>query len=431
MSAHARKYGAVRIWILAGVVLLAVNLRPAITCVTPVLAEVKTRYRLGAAGVSILTTLPVLCLGVFALAAAPLARRIGAEAAIALALSLICAGVLLRGVPSPIALYAGTALAGTGTAVGNVLMPAVIKRRFPVRTGVLTGIAMTLMAGSGALAAGLAVPLQHVVGWHIAFAAWAAPSLIAALVWLSRAARTPHARTGGRRPSGRRTGSGPAPVQAAPQPSSRFLLRSGLAWAVAGYLGLVSLTFYVLVSWLPTIMRFQGHDWPEAATMLSTMMCVGIPCGFVVPALAARLRDQRCLVLAVTGAVAAGLGGLTFIPGQAWVWVCVLGIGTGSAFPLAMILLALRSATPHITTRLSGMAQTVGYLLAAVGPLTMGLLRSATGGWQIPLWILSGLLVPQMLLGWRAARPGAVQPPPLAVPDPVPDPARTMLPLHR
>ncbi|MFF7203219.1 CynX/NimT family MFS transporter [Streptomyces sp. NPDC008141] len=405
MSAHQRRIRAGRLWILAGIVLLSINLRPAITGTAPVLGELSARYGLDDTGAAVLTTLPVLCLGVFASLAPPLARRVGTEPAIVAALGLITAGIGLRGLASPLALYTGTVLAGTGIAIGNVLLPAIIKHRFPIRTGTLTGIAMTIMAASGAVAAGLAIPLDETIGWHLAFIAWALPSLAAALLWV-RNARTVRYRRIAPVSRGRHARR-PDSVPADAEPTGR-LLRSGLAWSVAGFLGAVSCTFYVLVSWLPMILQDYGYTGSESAAMLSVMMLVGIPFGFVIPLAATRLTDQRPLLLAVLAVMAAGLGGLVLAPAHAWTWVLVTGVATGSAFPLAIILLALRSPSPPTTARLSGMAQTVGYLLAALGPLTMGLLRSATGSWQTPLLVLLVLLVPKTVLGLYAARPGLV-----------------------
>lgn len=346
-----------------------------------------------------LTTLPVLCLGVFASLAPPLARRVGAEVAVAGALTLITVGILLRVVTSPVALYSGTVLAGAGIAAGNVLMPALIKCQFPRRVGSVTGLAMMLMAGSGAFAAGLAVPLDHAAGWRVAFAVWAVPSLIAATVWAVRG------RVDCRcvRPDPTGNGAGA---------DAGSLLRSRLAWSVAAFLGLVSLVFYVLVSWLPAIMRDNGFAAAEAGMMVSVMLLIGIPLGFVVPLLATRLRDQRALVLAASALAAVGLGGLLVAPAFGWLWVCVLGLATGSAFPLAVTLLSLRSPSPVVAAGLSGMAQTIGYLLAGAGPLAVGALRDVTGGWQVPLLVLLALLVPETYFGLRIARPGFVRPRP-------------------
>ncbi|MQY05385.1 CynX/NimT family MFS transporter [Actinomadura macrotermitis] len=394
MTASPRVSRVTSIWTLAGLILLTVNLRAAITGISPLLSDLQRQFGLSGVAVSVLTTLPVLCLGAFASLAPVAARRLGTEPAIAAALLLITVGVVLRVAPSQAALFAGTVLAGAGIAMGNVLMPSVIKRAFPGRIGSLTGLAMMLMACSGAIAAGLAVPLSDAAGWRLALAVWAVPSLVAALVWGPLALR------------GRRAA---APAEAAPAVQGT-LLRSPLAWYVAAFMGLASLMFYVLMSWLPEIMRDHGVAPATAGMMVSAMMIIGIPLGFVVPVAAARMRDQRLMVYGVGLAMAVGIGGLMLAPQAGWVWAVFLGIATGSAFPLAYTLLGLRSASPAVAARLSGMAQTGGYLLAGLGPLAVGVLHSVTGGWQVSLGLLLALTVPEVVFGVLASRPGIVRP---------------------
>ncbi|WP_242908522.1 CynX/NimT family MFS transporter [Actinomadura terrae] len=402
MTPTARVSRATAAWSLVGLVLLTINLRAAITGVAPLLGDLRDALSLTGVQVSVLTTLPVLCLGLFASLAPVLARRVGAEAAIAGSLVMITAGIVVRVVPSPVTLYLGTVLAGAGIAMGNVLLPAVIKRAFPDRVGSLTGLAMMLMAASGAIAAGLAVPLDEAGGWRLALAVWAVPSLIAALTWgpLARNARRDTTRQ-----------------ETAPRatPAGGTLLRSSKAWFVAAFMGLASLMFYVLMSWLPEIMRDAGYAPATAGMMVSAMMIVGIPLGFFVPVFAARLRDQRFLVVAVAVTMVVGIVGLLAAPAAGWVWVLTLGIGTGSAFPLAYTLLSLRSPSPAVAARLSGMAQTGGYLLAALGPLAVGVLHSVTGGWEVSLVLLLALVVPELVFGLLAARPGFVRPSPTRV----------------
>ena len=382
------------LWPVAGLVLLAVNLRAAITGVPPLLDHLRAVSGLSGLDVSVLTTLPVLCLGGFAWLAPPLARRVGLDAAVAGGLALVAGGALLRSVPSPVALFAGTVLAGAGIAIGNVLMPVAVKRYFPDRTGVFTGLAMMLMAASGALAAAMAVPLDTTAGWRTALAVWAAPALLAVLAWAPTAWR-------GRRER-------PESLPSVPDSADGTLLRSPLAWSVAAFLGTVSLMFYVLVAWLPTIMRDHGFPAAEAGVMVSAIQIISIPLGLAVPVAAARLPGQRPLVVGVVVATAVGLAGLLLLPGAGWLWVAVLGLATGSAFPLAFTLLSLRSPSPRIAARLSGMAQTIGYLTAGAGPLTVGVLHEATGGWRIPLLLLLVLLVPETAFGLMAARSGLV-----------------------
>jgi CP family cyanate transporter-like MFS transporter len=378
---------------LVGLVLLAVNLRAAITGVSPLLDELQHSFGLSSAAMGVLTTLPVLCLGVFAAAAPPLARRLGAETTLVGALMLIAGGILVRLLPAAIALFAGTALAGAGIAMANVLMPYVIKRAFPDRVGSMTGLAMMLMSGGAALAAGLAVPLDGMGGWRLPLAVWVVPALLAVAAWIPLARRTPTDAT---------------PHTAPAENGGESLLRSPLAWAITGFMGMQSLAFYVLMSWLPAVMKAQGFAAGTAGLMLSVMMTLGIPAGLVMPILAARMRDQRSLVIAVMALMGVGTAGLLLAPGAGWLWVVVLGIATGSAFPLAFTLITLRSAGPRIAARLSGMAQTAGYLLAGAGPLAFGVLHSVTGGWNVPLTVLLVWLVPETVVALRAARPAQI-----------------------
>ncbi|AUG76170.1 MFS transporter [Kitasatospora sp. MMS16-BH015] len=378
---------------LLGLLLLTANLRAAITCVAPLLDRVRAAHGLNGAALSLLTTLPVLCLGLFAPLAPALARRYGTEVTVAGALFVLAAGILLRSAPSTAALYAGTVLIGAGIATGNVLVPAIVKHQHPDRIGHRTGLAMTVMSTTAALAAALAVPLAEATTWQAALALWSVPALLAATAWAHLARRTPP------RPA--------PPVDRCPEPLS--LPRSPTAWAVGAFLGLVSLMFYVLAAWLPELMQGYGYSPAETGLMVSVLMTIGIPLGFLTPVLAGRLRDQRPLVAAVAAALALGLGGLLLAPGAGWLWVVVLGLANGGAFPLAITLIGLRSPTPAVAARLSGLAQTGGYLLAGLGPLAVGLVHTATGTWTAALLLLLALVLPEAAAGLLAARPGTLR----------------------
>jgi len=385
-----------RLWLIAGLILLTVNLRAAITGMSPLIGNVRQSLALSGTQVGVLATLPVLCLGAFAWLAPRLARRLGTQAAVCAAAGVLALGAAVRAAPWPAALFAGTVLSGAGIAVGNVLLPAVVKDQFAQRIGLFTGLTMTLMAGSGALAAAAAVPLCTATGWQFALGVWAVPAVLATAVWGLLA--VPGA-------AGRHRGTPPP----APRTAGGSLLRSALAWWVSAFLGLVSLMFYVLVAWLPQIMQASGYPPGQAGLMMSVMLTLGIPLGFVVPVVAARLRSQRLLVAAVVVAKPVALAGLLVAPGLGWVWVCLLGTATGSAFPLAITLLGLRTDGPQAAADLSGMAQTVGYLLAGLGPLAIGMLHDVTNGWRVPLAVLIALVVPEGIAGLLAARPGHVR----------------------
>lgn len=395
------------VWTVVGLVLLAFNLRAAISGVAPLLGELQHRLNLSGTAMGALTTLPVLCLGLFAAVAPALARRLGTETTLAGALALIAGGIAVRTLPGPDGLavqllFVGTVLAGAGIALSNVLMPYVIKSVFPARVGLFTGLTMMLMSTGAAMASGLAVPLEESGGWRFSLAVWAIPALLGVLVWIPLALRA--------RPAPD-AGSGACPGGGATGRAERAggsLLRNRLAWSVTLFLGMQSLVFYVLMSWLPAIMRDHGYSAATAGLMLSMVMLLGIPAGLVMPVLAARRTDQRPLVAGVMALLIGGVFGLLTAPQAGWVWTIVLGVATGCAFPLAFTLITLRSATPQWAARLSGMAQTAGYLLAAAGPFLVGALHEAAGSWSVPLVILLIWLLPETFFAWHAARPGAV-----------------------
>jgi MFS transporter, CP family, cyanate transporter len=291
-------------------------------------------------------------------------------------------------------LFTGTAVTGAGIAIGNVLAPYVIKRSFPRHVGSLTGMTMMLMSVGAAIPAGLAVPLSDVGGWRLAVGVWAVPALLAAAVWTPLALH----RRGG---EGDGTGATPAETIGSGDGS---VLRDRVAWQVTGFLGMQSLAFYVLTSWLPAIMRAHGYAPATAGLMLSVVMLFGIPAGLVVPMLAARMRDQRPLVVGAMAAMVIGVA-LLQTPVGGWYCVIALGVGTGSAFPLAFTLISLRSPSPSVAARVSGMAQGVGYLVAGFGPLFFGVLNDLSGDWRSPLTVLLLWLVPETVVAWRAARP--------------------------
>lgn len=463
-SSTPRVSRSAAVWTVAGLVLLTLNLRAAITGVSPLLDDLQHALGLSTTAMGVLTTLPVLCLGAFAALAPPLARKVGTEVALTGALLLIMGGVLLRAAPWPgalavPALFAGTVAAGAGIAIGNVLMPYVIKSVFPRRVGLFTGLSMMVMSTGAALASGLAVPLDETGGWRLALAVWAVPALVGASVWAPLAVRRRAAwssapalatgtndAVGGSRPaldtpphddrpagavvqgtaagadphagttSGSSAGETDGPDPGGRGPGGGSVLRTRLAWYVTLFLGMQSLAFYVLMSWLPAIMRDHGYSAATAGLMLSVMMLLGIPTGLVMPVLAARRADQRPLVAAVMTLMIGGVAGLLLGPQAGWLWAVVLGFGTGTAFPLAFTLITLRSATPRTAAELSGMAQTTGYLLAGAGPFLFGVLNGTTGGWSVPLWILLLWLLPETLFALRAARPGLVGTAPAAPP---------------
>jgi CP family cyanate transporter-like MFS transporter len=336
----------------------------------------------------LLTALPVLCFAVFGAMTPALARRAGEHRLLLVALMCLGAGLVARVMVDSTAVFlAASVVALSGGAMGNVLIPTLIKRHFPRRGATMTTLYSTAMAVGTMLAAAVTVPIERAADgdWHVALGSWAALAAVAAIPWLALLRSEPE-RDSARENAGLRT-----------------LVRSRLAWTVAGYFGTQSLVAYVMFGWLPQLLQDRGYTGGEAAVTLAVFSAIGIPVSLVVPAIAARLAGQRPMVIGLVVLYAAGFVGMLFAPvSTMWVWVLLVAVGMGS-FPLALTLLALRTRTPEATAALSAFGQSVGYLIAGAGPLVVGILYSATGGWLLPFALLFAVIVAQAFTGWYAA----------------------------
>lgn len=367
------------------VVAIAFNMRTAIGEIPPVLPDLG----LSQAGQSILATVPVVCFGLAALAAPALRARLGEERGLLAVLGLLLVGVLVRAVWPGGGLFPGTVLAGCGIAVMNVLVPSLIRRRFPGHVGLMTGVYTTALVAGGSLSAAATVPLRDAANGslHIALGIWAIPIAIALVAWLpQRRHRALPPVAGGRE-------------------AIRALGRSPVAWYVTLFMGMQSLLYYAPLSWLPAIHRDQGIDAATAGFLLSTLNLISIPTTFLAPVIAHRMRDQRPAVAGCVALTAIGLLGILLAPSStALVWVIVLGLGQGAALSLALLMIVLRAADDNTAARLSSMAQGFGYLIAATGPLVMGLVHAATGSWTAPLVLLVLLCGVELVVGLAAGR---------------------------
>ncbi|UXY14461.1 MFS transporter [Chitiniphilus purpureus] len=354
-----------RAWLVAGMLLVGLNLRPALSSVAPVLGAIREQAGLDAAGAGLLTTLPVLCLGLSAPIAPRLARRWGPERTAFIILLMLAASLLLRSVGGLAGLFAGSVLAGASIGIIGVLLPGIVKRDFPHAPGLMTGLYTMALCLGAALAAGITEPLRLAFAghWQPALAAWSALALLAALVWA---------------PQLRRSGAG----NAAPPPAVRGLWRDRLAWQVTLYMGLQSSLAYSVFGWLPTILIERGMSPVAAGWVLSVSILVQLLSALGGPWLATRGRDQRPAIVLMLALTLAGLLGCLFAPlSQRWVWATVLGLGQGGTFSIALTLIVLRARDPYMAAQLSGMAQGVGYTLAALGPFALGLLHQWHGSW--------------------------------------------------
>jgi MFS transporter, CP family, cyanate transporter len=369
-----------------------------VASVPPIVEDLQRELDLSATAAGFLTAAPVLCFGLLAPLAPVLARRVGAERVMLLALLPILLGVLVRAAGPTSALFVGTILAGAGVAVANVIVPSVVKGRFR-RSGAITGVYVATLTIGAALAAGLTVPLERTLGWQGALAIWAVPACLAVAV-VAPAVLGP----GGSLTA--RGGGGDA----------RRLLGDLRAWQVTLYMGLQSLVFYAGLAWLPSILRADGYGAGSAGILLALYSVGGVPASLAVPVLATRLRDQRGLAVAVTGLEAAAIAGLVVAPDAAPLWVLLFAFGQGGAIALALTLMVLRAPDPRRAGELSGMAQAIGYTMAAAGPFLLGALYDATGRWDPALLALLALTVPLAAVGVAAGQTGTVRPAPTAPP---------------
>lgn len=382
-----------RPWLLLlGLVLVALNLRPALSSMAPVLNQVTAGLGLSASAAGLLTTLPVLCLGLFAPLAPALARRLGSERVILGILFTLALAILVRSAMGVAGVFIGSLMAGASIGIIGVLLPGIVKRDFPQHAGTLTGVYTMALCLGAAMAAGATVPLTQHFGdsWALGLGFWMIPALLAMLVWLPQA----------------RQGHGLHKVSY----RVRGLWRDRLAWQVTLYMGLQSSLAYIVFGWLPSILIGRGLSPTEAGLVLSGSVIVQLVSSLSAPWLATRGKDQRLAIVIVMLVTLAGLFGCLYAPiSGLWGWAVLLGLGQGGTFALALTLIVLRSRDAHVAANLSSMAQGVGYTVASMGPFAVGLVHDLTGGWAAVGWIFAVLGVGAIVFGLGAGRALHVQ----------------------
>ncbi|MBZ6074867.1 MFS transporter [Microvirga puerhi] len=396
VAAHpkVRQASLTRLLLLTGLCLLlgAFNMRPALTSLATVLADVDQDLGAGRLWSGIITTAPVLCFGIFGPIAPWLAGRLGLERTIALLLLLLFTGLALRSQASAGGLIVSTLIAGAAIGMAGVLLPVVIRRDFPDRAGIATGLYTMAMSIGGASAAGFTPTLERMTGsWTSALAIWSLPALATALAWggltlvshrAARMARLPHFST---------------------------LLRDRMAWNVTAFMGLQAGLAFIVLGWLPTLLRARGYGGTEAGVVTSISILAQTITALLVPAMAARRISSAPLVLLVLGATIAGFLGLLYAPvvGRIF-WALVLGLGQGGLFGLALLFISLRSPSAEAAAMLSGMSQSIGYLGASLGPFAIGILRGLGEGSEGPITFFLAIAALCTMFGLRAAKPSFV-----------------------
>jgi CP family cyanate transporter-like MFS transporter len=382
-----------RPWLLLlGLVFVALNLRPALSSMAPLLSEVSSGLGLSAARAGLLTTLPVLCLGLFAPLAPILARRFGSERVVLGILLMLAGGIVLRSLFGEAGLFAGSIVAGASIGIIGVLLPGIVKRDFARQAGAMTGVYTMALCLGAAIAAGATVPLSHAFGgsWQMGLGFWIVPALLAAVFWFPQA----------------RQGHGLHQVAY----RVRGIFRDPLAWQVTLYMGLQSSLAYIVFGWLPSILISRGLSPVEAGLLLSGSIMVQLISSLTAPWLATRGKDQRLAIVIVMVLTLGGLFGCLYAPlSGLWGWAILLGLGQGGTFSLALTLIVLRSRDSHVAANLSSMAQGVGYTLASLGPFAVGVVHDVTGGWSAVGWIFAVIGVAATAAGLGAGRALYVQ----------------------
>ena len=415
--------GPARAWatrlVVAGIVLSAVNLRPAITSLGALLEEVRDGLGMSGSVAGLLTSVPPLCFAVFGVMAPRLARRFGPAAVVCAGMAAIFAGLLIRPYAGGTAGFlAASALALMGIAVSNVLMPVIVKRWFPDRVGSMTGLYSMVLALGTSLPAAVTVPMTHALGgnWKLGLAGWAVLAAAAVVPWI------PLVREGRERPapaarSAKASAKAQAPAQTPASASARAaeeqpplrITRSRTAWALAVFFGLQATAAYITMGWMPQIFRDAGVSAGTAGLLLAVTMVMGVPLAFVIPRIATRLPHQGPIVLVLGVCGLAGYAGLYLAPAAgAWAWALLLGIAN-CAFPLALTMVGMRARSGPGVAQLSAFAQSTGYLISIPGPLLVGVLYQHSGGWGLPIALMAGLMVPQMVVGVLAGRDRTVE----------------------
>ncbi|WP_408990602.1 CynX/NimT family MFS transporter [Streptomyces caniscabiei] len=431
-SAPATRAWTIRL-VVVGIVLTALNLRPAITSLGALLEEVRTGLGMSGSVAGLLTSVPPLCFALFGVMAPRLARRFGPAAVVCAGMVAIAAGLLIRPYARGTAGFvAASALALMGIAVSNVLMPVIVKRWFPDRVGSMTGLYSMALALGTSTAAAVTVPMTSALGgsWRTGLAVWALLATAAVVPWLpllrardARSAENPRGASGSapgpRGASGSVGGAGGASgvaggaggVSGAGREAAPALriTRSRTAWALAVFFGLQATAAYITMGWMAQIFRDAGVPAGTAGLLLALTMVMGVPLAFVIPRLATRLPHQGPIVVALGVCGLLGYGGLHLAPAQgAWAWALLIGVSNCS-FPLALTLVGMRARTGAGVVQLSAFAQSTGYLISIPGPLVVGVLYQHSGGWGLPLALMAALMLPQIAAGVLAGRDRVVE----------------------
>ncbi|RFC53498.1 CynX/NimT family MFS transporter [Brumimicrobium aurantiacum] len=374
-----------RILLLVGVLIISLNLRPALAAIGPLIELISADYQLTEALLGLLTTLPLIAFGVVSTITPVFTKKFGIGNTLLGSLILLTLGIIIRSLGGIFPLYFGTILLGIAIAFGNVLIPALIKRNFPHIAGLVTSLYTGVMSLGAALAAGLSFPLatEFNLGWKGSLAIWSAFSILAIIIWTPNIKRIKR-----------------VPPRRSFKVAIKKLSGSLLVWKLALYMGLQSFAFYTVLAWLPSILIGKGMDANYAGWMLSLSQVTGIIGAMVIPIWAGRRKDQRLVILVLSIIEIVALTCL-MIPeiGIVELWVSMIGIVLGGTFGLALLLIVLRSNDSETAAELSGIVQSIGYFIAATGPFAVGVIYDLTHIWNYAILLLIVVGILKLILG--------------------------------
>lgn len=372
------------------IMLISASLRAPLTVVGPQLGAIQAETQLSAMTLGVLTALPIIVFGLFSPLAPGLAELFGMEHVLVFSMLVLTGGIMLRSMNGVVALFLGTVILGVAIAIVNVLLPSLVKRDYSHQLGLMTGVYSTSMNLFAALASGISVPLAHIgLGWRGALGCWALLSFIAFIIWLPKI-------------RGKQAKTGASTVQ---RVSFTALLRSGLAWQVTFYMGLQSIGFYTMAAWFPEILHSRGFSLSFAGWLIAVIQFISMFSMFFVPIWAARRASQHSFVVVIS--ILMFFGYLSLFSqhmGFLMMAVFLLGLGQGASFALAVSFFGLRSRNAQQAAMLSGMAQSIGYLISAIGPISFGVLYDWTGSWTWPLICLTATSILLLVVGLGASR---------------------------
>ncbi|MDQ0089939.1 CP family cyanate transporter-like MFS transporter [Paenibacillus anaericanus] len=379
------------------ILLTSATLRAPITGVGSLIGQIQADTGLSHTMTGMLTTLPLIAFAIFALVAPKLSRRFGMEWTLIYCMVALTAGIAIRYFPNTLALFAGTALIGSAIAVCNVLIPGLIKREFPHKVGLMTSLYTSSMNMWAAIASGISIPLSNsFLGWRGSLSSWVILSIVTTLIWLPQLRRKPAKIGSNGSVTSRKSGS---------------VWRSSVAWKVTIFMGLQSVMFYVGITWLPEILHEQGMSPGKAGWMLSLMQIMSMAGSFIMPLIASRMRSQKLLAASSAALFLIGFGGIWLgLPSFAPLFIMLIGLGCGTTFSLVILFFSLRTRTAEQAAELSGMAQSIGYLLASIGPTLFGFLHDRSGNWDTPLATMVFISLFAIAFGFLAGRKGYIHP---------------------